>query len=115
MSKPLRRAPAAIAPMPRELDAEAHYSVRDQSGRTTRAGPLEPGTDLWKQLREVHREFARRGYLVGKLRDGQWAFPATKGKQRLTIAIQQGIPAAISPDLEAASTEPLSEDKAPLQ
>jgi len=115
MSKPVRSSAPAIARLPRQIDGEAHYLVRYPNGRTIRCGPLEPGTDLWARLRDIHDEYARRGYSVGKLRNGQWSFPAVKGHQRITIAIQLGIPAAISSVLDAASTEPLGQDKATMQ
>jgi hypothetical protein len=96
MSKAVRRGPAAIAPMPRQLDAAAHYSVRDQYGRTIRGGGLEPGTDLWQRLRDAHDAFARQGYSVSSLRNGQWAFSAVRGAQRLVVAIKAGIPASVA-------------------
>jgi hypothetical protein len=95
MPKPVRRGPPAIAPMPRQLDAVAHYSVRNQYGRTLRVGALEPGTDLWQRLRDAHDAFARQGYSVSSLRNGQWAFSAVRGPQRLVVAITAGVPASV--------------------
>jgi hypothetical protein len=102
MSKPVRK---ATPPMPRTLDADAHYTMRDQYGRVIRGGTLEPGTDLWRRLRDAHDAFARQGYSCDALRNGQWAFPAVRGQQRLVVGIQAGIPASVVSACRDASSE----------